>query len=453
MPGPTPCGGGLSANGVLFVGTVMHIDNPPPNDGGLGGPGESQYRFHIDEKLTGTQDREIDIYSGRGGADCSYHFQLGQQYLVSPYKQADGRLFAIICSLTRPIQLAQALLPELRAMRDHQRVPSLYGILRSAEEPYESVTDDILGKPLPNTTVKLRSNDHVFDAKTDPNGAYAFYDVPNGEYQITAELPKNLELAQMILDQPLPPIRLPGQACYEYDVSAYPTGSIRGRVLGPDGRLLVYAPLELYRPERYPPKMPAMVWMESQQKSKTGYFQFNHVGPGDYIIVYNTRGQVTPDTPFPRSFYPGVSDVTKAGRIHVGSGEKVEGTDIHLGVGKPTRPIKILLVAETGKLPDIHYVDAKGDDGFSPGEDEISPAVYEMSLFKDVRYKIHGEGYCSATNKKSQTDSIEVDGADSGQSEITLLFKGPGCGECAAIRHESTNLCIFGISDRLAHQF
>jgi hypothetical protein len=282
--------------------------------------------------------------------------------------------------------------------------------------------------PMPNINVELRSEDRVFDAKTDSNGAYAFYDVPTGEYQISAELPKNVELAQMILNEPLPPIKLPGQACYEYDVAAYPIGSIRGRVLGPDGRPLVDAPLELYRPERYPPKYPGMAWMESQQKSKSGYFQFNHVGPGDYVIVYNARGQVTPDNPFPRSFYPGVSDVSQAGHIHVGPGEKVEGADIHLGKAKPTRLIKIRLIAETGKLPDIHYVDAKGDDGFSPGEDEISPAVYEISLFTDARYKVHAEGYCSATNTESQTDSIEIDGGDYKLTEITLVFAGPGCG-------------------------
>ncbi len=430
MLGPAPCAG-LIEDGVLFVGTVLTIDNPPPDDGGLGGPGESRYRFHVDEKFVGAEDSEVDIYSGRGGADCSYHFQRGHQYLVSPYRNCDGRLFATICSISRPVELAQALLPQLRAKRDHQRVASLYGVLRSGEEPYGSVTDKILGEPLANTRIALRSSNRGFGAMTDSNGAYAFYGVPGGEYHIEAVLPDNLELAQTILDKPLPALQLPAESCYEYDVEALPTGSIQGRVLGPDGRPLVYAPLELYRPERYPPKMPALIWMESQQKSKTGRFQVNHVGPGEiYIIVYNARGQVTPDNPFPTSFYPGVSDLDKAGHIRVGPGEKVVGADIHLGEAKkPTRPIKILLVAETGKLPNIHYVDAKGDDGFSPGEDEISPAVYEMSLFKDVRYKIHAEGYCSATNKKSQTGSVEVDGADSKLTEITLVFTGPGCGD------------------------
>jgi hypothetical protein len=426
-PGPVPCSG-LGAKDVVFVGTVLHIDNPVPEDGRTGGPGESRYRFRVDEKLAGTQESEIDVYSGRGRGDCSYHFQLGRQYLVSPYKQTDGRLFAYMCSITRPMELAQALLPELRAMRDHQRVASLYGVLRSAEEPDASVTDDQLGKPLTNTEIEIRSEDHVFDTKTDSNGAYAFYGVTKGEYRIAAELPKNLELAQMILSDPLPPISLPENACYEYDVAAYPTGNIKGRVLGPDGKPLHFAAVELFRPENYPPRNSGLGWMESQEVGK-GYFEFTHVGPGDYIIVYNNSDDVSTDTPFGRAFYPGVTDVAKAGRIHVEAGGQVTNADIHVAGGKPTRSITVRLVAEMGKLPDIHYVETHAEDGTLLTEEEPSPGVYAISLFKDTRYKMHGEGYCSATGKESQTDPIEVDGSDEMITEITLIFRGPGCGE------------------------
>lgn len=228
-PGPMPCGARtLGPNGVLFVGTVTHIDNPAPDDGGLGGTGEAHYRFHIDEAFGGTVGAEVDVYSGRGGADCSYHFEQGKKYLVSPYEKDDGRLFATIWSITRPFEQAQAKLAQLRAMRDHQRVASVYGVLSTSEQPYDSVTDNTLGEPLGNTRVVLRSNGQIFETVTDSNGVYATYDVPGGEYHFSAELPENLELAETIVDNPLPPLKLPADACYEYDVDALPTGSIRG---------------------------------------------------------------------------------------------------------------------------------------------------------------------------------------------------------------------------------
>jgi len=148
--------------------------------------------------------------------------------LVSPYEKDDGRLFATIWSITRPFEQAQAKLAQLRAMRDHQRVASVYGVLSTSEQPYDSVTDNTLGEPLGNTRVVLRSNGQIFETVTDSNGVYATYDVPGGEYHFSAELPENLELAETIVDNPLPPLKLPADACYEYDVDALPTGSIRG---------------------------------------------------------------------------------------------------------------------------------------------------------------------------------------------------------------------------------
>jgi hypothetical protein len=419
---------GFDNHGMLFVGTVIQIEDPAVDKDVRDTAGNTRYRFRIDEKFSGLEGPEIDIYSGRGGADCSFHFQQGQQYLVNPYANNDGRLFATICSITRSMEFTQALLPQLRARRDNQRVASLYGVLRSSEEPYGSVTDDSLGQPLGHIRIGIRSDNHAFEAMTDSNGVYAFYLVPGDSYTVSADLPENLEIAQTILHEPLPPIQLPKEACYEFDLTALPTGSIQGRVLGPDGKPIAHAPVELFRPDKYPPKKAILRWMEFQDPEK-GYFQFTHVAPGDYVLVYNDSGRVSPDDPFPRTYYPNVFDSTKAGQVHVRAGETVTGVDIHLAGGKPIRSITVRLIASAGKLPDIHYVEARGDDGSSPSEDEPSPAVYKIPLFKDVRYNIHAEGYCNATGKQSQTDYIMVDGADEKQTEIILVFGGLGCGE------------------------
>jgi len=55
-------------------------------------------------------DASVDVFSGRGGGDCSYHFQKAEQYLVFPYKSDDGRLMATSGSETRPVELAHAKL-------------------------------------------------------------------------------------------------------------------------------------------------------------------------------------------------------------------------------------------------------------------------------------------------------------------------------------------------------
>jgi len=421
-PGPQVCGG-LSATDVIFVGTVLDIENPPSDDGGLGGPGLSRYHFRIDENIAGTGSKEIDVYSGRGGADCSYHFRQNEQYLVFPYKGDGSRLFATICSPTRWIEQAQAVLPQLRAMRDHQRIASVYGILRSAQQPYASVSDDLLGKVLSNTRVELRSEDKTFVAVTDASGAYAFYDMPQGEYHFFGNLPEHLEFAQEILGGPLPPLKLPDHACYETDLTALPTGRIRVRVLGPDGKPLAFASVFLFRRDKYAPDGG---WYEAQDLEK-GHFEFENVGPGDYILVSNNTGRLDAEEPYPRTFYPGVADLKSAKIIHLEGGQKFDDADIKVSGGLPTRKITVRFVAEIGEIPDINYVEGRGSGGQSTLEQEVAPGVYSISILKDVRYDLHGQGYCSATHKESATESIQVDGSDDRTTEFTLTFRGASC--------------------------
>src|SRR5690348_7646653 len=65
--GPSRCSG--LGSGVVFVGRVMEIENPPSerreDQGGV-----SRYHFQVEERFSGVDTNEIDVYSGRGGADC-----------------------------------------------------------------------------------------------------------------------------------------------------------------------------------------------------------------------------------------------------------------------------------------------------------------------------------------------------------------------------------------------
>ena len=112
----------------------------------------------------------------------------------------------------------------------------------------------------------LRSDKNTLEAKTDANGYYAFFGVPAGKYRVEANLPQHFEIAQTILSEPVPPIDLPQNACYEYNVEVLPTGRIRGKVIGPDGNALPYASVELYRPSRYWGDGRSLGWSADSQR-------------------------------------------------------------------------------------------------------------------------------------------------------------------------------------------
>jgi hypothetical protein len=204
---PGACGK-LAPTEVVFVGTVLSIENPP-YEVSTENPGvqESRYRFRIDEMISGLgEEQEIDIYSGRGGGDCSYHFVKNQKYLVFPNRNKD-RLVVTICSRTRHFNFAQAILPQLRAMRDGNPVASVYGLLQIGQQPYLSVTDDVPPQPLRNTRIELRDGDRVFATDTDSEGAFFIYSISPGVYSPWAKLPPNTEFALQMSNRTPPPSR------------------------------------------------------------------------------------------------------------------------------------------------------------------------------------------------------------------------------------------------------
>ena len=208
-PGRCP---GLQKDDVVFLGTVTAVEDiayaAPHSSDSPSAASESpakdtapvdiiasrltRYHFRIDESFAvpGAPESaaQIDIFAGGEDGDCGYRFKPGQQYVVFTHQGADNRLFATICSGTRPVGEARALLPQLRAMRNGQRVASVFGVLRRSEPPFLALPDDP-DEPLANVSLKLRSRDDRFETSSDSDGVYSFYDVHAGVYNFTARLP------------------------------------------------------------------------------------------------------------------------------------------------------------------------------------------------------------------------------------------------------------------------
>jgi hypothetical protein len=439
-PGMCP---GLQKDDVAFLGTVTEVENLPPSPNasdtsaaaGTAATPVWRYHFRINERFAGPDSPELDIFSGGDDGDCAFRFQKGEQYIVFPNKADDGRLFATICSGTRLASEGRALLPQLRAMRNGQRIASVFGVLRRSDPPLLEPTDDP-DDPLPHIKLKLRSKDDRFATSTGDDGAYTFYDVHAGEYIFTADLPARFEFTQKTLRGGLPPFRIPNGACYEYNVNALPTGKIRGSILGPDKKPLLNTSVELYRADRYEDARPGL-W--AFQGSK-GSFEFDHIGPGEYILVYNRLNRLDPNSPFPRTFYPGASDVSETKHIKLKDGQQLLKADIHVKDGYPTRQIRVQLKWPDSRPPGEVTVMAKADKGENPAAEKIAEGVYQFTLFEDAHYTIsawedldpqrassrRGGNDCIAP-ARIDSEPVLVDASDATVKEITLTFGNPGC--------------------------
>jgi hypothetical protein len=455
-PGKCP---GLQEGDVVFLGTVTQaviVQAPGPAENSSAGSGANaggstatlviRYRFHVDELFAGPHTSEIDVYSGGDDGDCGYRFKEGAQYLVYPQKEMDERLFVTHCSNTRPAADAVALLPQLRAMRKGEHVASVFGILRRADPPFLSPPGDP-DDPLPNVSLQLRSQFDRFHTTTDSGGVYSFYDVHEGSYSFTANLPSRLELTQKTLAGGLPPFKIPDGACYEYNVDALPIGHIQGTVYAPDGKPLQIASLELYRAGEYAGDKPGL-WAFQGAK---GVFDFDHIGEGQYILVYNRLDRKDPDSPFPREFYPGVTDLNAAKTITLKDGEDLSNLKMKLVSGYSTHKLRVHLQWRDGRPPGTVTVEAKAEGGNNPESTKLADALWEFTLLDSENYTVSAYEVLRPvraprparhSNKtkdmvvaapdctippRIQTSPVRVSGSDSSATDIVLIFSGPEC--------------------------
>lgn len=418
----TPRSCNLLANNreVVFLGTVTSVENPP--DEHSPGGGVATYHFRVEEQLSGAYEPEAVVVSGRGGADCSVWFRQGVSYLVFAYRSDDGELRSNACSKTQPAEGAGALLAQLRAMREGKQVATIYGTLMRRQEPYASTDQPDFDQSLGKTAIKFQSSKRTYSATTDADGSYALYDVPPGTYKVSADLPDDLEIAQTILLQPVPPLELPLGACLEYDIDALPKGKIRGNVIGPDGKPVGNVSVELFLVERY--KENKRGWWEFQ-KPENGYFEFLHVAPGDYYLVYNNDNSIDTDGPFPRTFYPDAPDLARATPIHLAPGQQLLHADIHVRGGQPTRKLTVRVTLEHGGWLKSSVISVKGTKGEGVFASEVDRNVYEMNLLLDSQYTITAQALSCKPDSRSKP--LVVDGADKWVSDVTILLPDTEC--------------------------
>ncbi|MGH9740019.1 MAG: hypothetical protein ACRD4X_15755 [Candidatus Acidiferrales bacterium] len=445
----------MPQDGVVFLGTVTGIyaapqtatpasasDADTPASSQSEGSSTPTYRYHfrIDERFSGAGASTIDVFTGGDDGDCGYRFKNGAQYLVFTHQGSDGRLYSTICDGTRTAADARALIPQLRAMRGGQRVASVFGIVRRVDPPFLD-PPDAPDPPLANVTVHLRSRWDRFETGTDATGVYSLYDVHAGTYNFSAHLPARMELTERNLATGLKPFSIPAGACYEYDVDALPTGEIRGSVLGPNGRPLKLASVELYRVGNFSATHPGL-W--TFQGSK-GIFDYDHVGPGRYILVFNRPNSLNPNSPFPRTFYPGVSDVSEAKPIVLKDGQRLLYVKLKLSNGIPTRRLRVR-VNWTGPRPlGTVTVMAKADGGDFPAAQRIAPDLYEFTLLDAASYSIsawqdlipqriptrRGSPAC-AVPARIDAPPVPIPVGGGTFDQITLTFPGLACGKMPA---------------------
>jgi hypothetical protein len=424
-PRPIPFNLLLKESDAIFVGTVIDVPDLDPK-----APQSEQagYTFTVSEAFAGTSSGgEAVVYIALRGMCDSPHFEKGEQYLVYANRAPDGTLYAALCSRTQLASRAEILLRQLRAAKGKKAIASLYGVLRRTQQPYIGIWRQDYEQPVANTTVRLRlKTGKVFTTKTDDSGGYAFYNLPQGVYEVAADLPQHLVIAQTILSDPPPPVILPAQSCYQYDIEAMPQSRITGHLIGPDGSF-VQGGVELFAEDIYAQQKEKKGWWEFADGEKG--FRFNRVAPGNYLLVFNVSNMTNPDAPYPRTFYPGTSDLARASRIHVTESDWEINADMHLSGGEETTEITVRLEwignYKAGK-DDIVLLSLQSDAGDHPFARNLGNGVFSFKILRRATYSVQGTAFCQS-HERVDTNTVSIKGSEVFTAPLVLRFSENAC--------------------------
>ncbi len=173
---------------------------------------------------------------------------------------------------------------------------------------------------------------------------------------------------------------------------------------------------------------------------KDAGYEFDHIGAGDYLLVFNRTDRKDPNSPYARTFYPGVTDQADAKVIHLKDGEQLLKANVKLGDPFPTRRVKEALKWEDGRPAGDVTVMGKADEGGNPSAQKLGEGLYEFTILENTKYTFsawedldpqrggqrRGAEACTLPGR-IEAAPVTIDGADADAKEVTLVFAKPPC--------------------------
>jgi hypothetical protein len=382
---------------------------------------------------------EVEVLTGAGGGDCGIPFKAGEVYLVYAFVAKDELLHAGICGSTRRMDNAEVALRILRQRRDGQPVPSLAGKIARIDRNFQGPLGTRDPKPLANVLVRVKADGKAYETRADPEGLYAFNNLPSGQYEFAPDLPSDTTLAWFIgSDRPLIPFAVSAGACQERNVDVFASGSIQGRVLDSSNKVLSQAFAYIVpADEKVLPKESKLYWAS---QGKEGFFKFVHIPPGQYVTLVNPDDSRNPDFPYRRTFYPGVHDRSSSSIITLRGGEQIKDADIRLEHGFELRHLTVRITWADGRLiKDLVFVDAKGtvnpEAMSNTSQKDMKTSVVDLNILATESYQVQGELICTYADERSigpgatlKSNTVYVKPGDD-QTELFLAIPAGACPE------------------------
>lgn len=383
---PSPCHA-VGAAAAVFTGTVVSITSPGSEAwrAGKAGPVKPSplrlVRFKVDSVLQGIgpAQSEVEVGTGRGGSDCGFLFEVGQQYVVYAYKMPEGWLETGICSRTSHIAHAGQDLAWFRKMEHAPDTGNL--TVHAVPKPKETGLPAVI---VERDNIRRRA---VVDNRLNAS----FPDLPAGDYTVHIEQDGDRP------DDPVVPVRSKG--CV--DVGFWRSAKITGRLQTKSATPAAGIEVELLAIR--PPLQP------STSTNAEGRFEFPLVSPGTYVLGINLTHPPRDQAPYPRWFHPGTSDPAAATRIVVSDKRETQSFDL-------TVPDRLTPRLITGTVLNADGAPAaEAEVRFTlDSQTLIEPTIivrnggFTQMLLSGTRYRVHAMAQGPAGTPVRSAEPVEI---------------------------------------------
>lgn len=416
QPGP-PCQEYWRADAV-FAGRVTAID-PVPDPGWSPDsapfyalPMSRRVTFAIVEGFRGVTGKSVEVFTGSGGGDCGYDFEVGRAYVVYATRMPrtatgeiakDARLHTGICSRTSPIGRTEAdarRVPPGNADEDLAYARSIASsaptggtITGNVKRIEYSLTEGQTLAPVPMAGVRIvfEGAETTWDAISDDGGRFTVGGLPAGRYRVTAFAPDR----DYVNVYPSATAEiLNARACADVSVIVRADGRISGRLVDRAGRAVPGATLELLAPSRADRGDGGVGLDHRVLSGPDGVFHFVRVPPGDYLVAIHGRLGPGGQPIYPRLLFPGVRAVSGATVLHLASGSRLAIPDFVLPDDYALRSVSGRVVSPDGLAAEgakVYVRSAAGYDYLSVPVLTDADGRFTVSVLAGQRYVLIGE--------------------------------------------------------------
>lgn len=369
-------------------------------------------RMTVEQPIRGIQSAELDVITGWGGGDCGYGFQVGKRYLVYAYRDAkDNRLSTSICTRTRPLADADDDLAFIRALPTSGMAGLVFG--KVGRRNYEWKEGEQWFRPVADAELTIEGRTTQYQAQSDAKGNFWIEKVLPGKYLVKLKLPSGLIRNSLRKDEGATTveneIEVAAHGCAETVFYLESDTRVSGRVLDAEGNPVPNLPLNLRGAASDKRNINTFLYATTDAD---GHFEFKIVPPGDYLLGFRLlNSSQSEGSPYPRTFFPGVTSKALATIVSVKEGESLQRLNLQMPAQLTPHTVAGIIVwsdgrPATGASVYLNLIEEGEMTAFSSAQADEN-GKFTLKLYEGLQYKVSAFRQ-GAGGKPVQSDWIEI---------------------------------------------